>query len=66
MKSLLAHDISLLFNVTGVKGKLAFHDLFRLNEAIHSKHTYFTRLQNNAKSDRPGRVVLEIGLAVLE
>jgi len=66
MTTLLAHDISLLFNVTGAKGKQAFYHFIRLKEAIQSKLTYFTRLQNKTKSDRPGQVILEIGLAVLE
>jgi len=48
MKTLVVNDISLLFNVTGAKGKLAVHDFVKLKEAKDSRNVYFTQLRNNA------------------
>ena len=42
MRNVLDHDVSLRYNNTGAKGKLAFQDNVRLNEVIYSKHVYFT------------------------
>ena len=38
MRNVLDHDVSLRYNNTGAKGKLAFQDNVRLSEAIYNIH----------------------------
>ena len=38
MRSVIGHEASLLYNLTGAKGKLAFNELVQLNKVTNSKY----------------------------
>ena len=38
MRSVIGHEVSLLYNLTGAKGKLPFSELVQLNKVINSKY----------------------------
>ena len=46
MRSVIGHEVSLLFNITGAKGKLAFNEFLQLNKVINSK---YVEIENMAK-----------------